>query len=294
MKRTLSYQHPLHQILKYHCRELLAPNTFGVPNLLGENKLAAVLFAFGSQGAYRILNDTYKLTTWGITDYRGNIKKRGLDNKRLLPYFPVRDDGYIILNVIEKMVKGYVDLYYKREKDVEEDRELQAYLNELSSDGTGPNGGIGRIKEFPVNVKTKQELCDILSRIIGHMVLYHTSVNYVTTDYPEYIPNQPTKLYNDTRVGEGEFSVYRLPNRLTSAVQGSAFNLLGVLRFDTLFDYGNELQDDKAVNLVNSVYIHLTKVVQPCLQRKNQMRKEMGDLTYPYFIPKWLPNGIQT
>lgn len=28
---------------------------------------------------------------------------------------------------------------------MEEDRELQAYLNELSSDGTGPNGGIGRV-----------------------------------------------------------------------------------------------------------------------------------------------------
>lgn len=35
--------------------------------------------------------------------------------------------------------------YYKEEKDVKEDVELQAYLNELSLDGTGPNGGIGRV-----------------------------------------------------------------------------------------------------------------------------------------------------
>ena len=28
---------------------------------------------------------------------------------------------------------------------VEDDKELQAYLNELSLNGTGPNGGIGRV-----------------------------------------------------------------------------------------------------------------------------------------------------
>jgi len=35
--------------------------------------------------------------------------------------------------------------YYKEDKDVQEDKELGAYLNELSVNGTGPNGGIGRV-----------------------------------------------------------------------------------------------------------------------------------------------------
>lgn len=35
--------------------------------------------------------------------------------------------------------------YYKEDKDVQQDKELQAYLNELSLNGTGPNGGIGRV-----------------------------------------------------------------------------------------------------------------------------------------------------
>ena len=35
--------------------------------------------------------------------------------------------------------------YYKEDKDVQEDKELRAYLNELSVNGTGPNGGIGRV-----------------------------------------------------------------------------------------------------------------------------------------------------
>ena len=37
-------------------------------------------------------------------------QRRGLDDKKLLPYFPYRDDGEQILEVIENMVKEYVDL----------------------------------------------------------------------------------------------------------------------------------------------------------------------------------------
>ena len=37
-------------------------------------------------------------------------QSRGLDDRELLPYFPFRDDGIIILTVIEAMVKDYVNL----------------------------------------------------------------------------------------------------------------------------------------------------------------------------------------
>ena len=77
-------------------------------------------------------------------------------------------------------------------------------------------------------------------------------------------------------------------------IQSSAFNSLGAFRFDTLFDYGNELEDINAVNLVNGYYSYLMHVVQPRMQDENRKRKERGQLTYPYFIPRWLPNGIQT
>ena len=77
-------------------------------------------------------------------------------------------------------------------------------------------------------------------------------------------------------------------------IQSSAFLSLGEFRFDSLFDYGNELQDVDAVNLVNSYYNYLMTVVQPHMQEENEQRKKTGHLTYPYFIPRWLPNGVQT
>lgn len=54
-----------------------------------------------------------------------------------------------------------------------------------------------------------------MTRIISQLSVQHAAVNYPLSDYAEYTPNLPTKLYNDTRVKEGEFSELRLPNGKT-------------------------------------------------------------------------------
>ncbi|XP_073245917.1 polyunsaturated fatty acid 5-lipoxygenase-like isoform X2 [Porites lutea] len=294
LKRTFSSQHPLHQILKFHCREITVPNTFGTPKLVNEEAFMDLLFAHGNTGTIRLLKDSHKVATWEVTNLKEEVKKRGLDDRRLIPYFPYRDDGEEILGVIDDVVEKYVSLYYKDDKAVQEDKELEAFLNELSLNGTGENGGIGRIQKFPARIDSKEELCDIVTRIISHLSLQHTACNFLLADYAVYIPNLPTKLYNDTRVKEGEFSVYRLPNRVTSAIEASFSNSLASLRFDSLFDYGNSLEDSKAANIINNHYSYLMRVVQPKLQERNKKRKDKDDLTYPYFIPRWIPNGVQT
>ncbi|XP_044164783.1 allene oxide synthase-lipoxygenase protein-like [Acropora millepora] len=288
LKRAMSSKHPLHQILKYHCRDVTIPNSIGTPALIDEGEYMDKLFAFGSNGTGRLLTDAQKIATWEATDFRGELKRRGLDNKELLPYFPYRDDGEKILEVIEIIVKEYVDLYYDADKDVKRDWELTNYLKELS------DSSYGKIKGLPKRIDTKQELNDLVTRIISQLTIQHAAVNYPLSDYAQYIPNLPTKLYNDTRVEEGEFDVLRLPNRKTSSIEASFTNSLALYRFDTMFDYGNNLKETRAVKLLNEYFGYLMNVVQPEMQLKNQQRKDNGDLTYPYLIPRWLPNGIQT
>lgn len=295
LKRTLSSAHPLHQMLKYHCRDVTVPNTIGAPNLLAEGQIVDKLFAFGNKGAIRLLTKAHPLTTWDVTDFKNEIRKRGVDNKTVLPYYPYRDDGEQILKIIELIVKNYVNLYYNNDEDVKNDHEFQRYLHELSIDSPSIcDGGYGKIRGLPSKIDTKEELSDFVTRIISQLSIQHAAVNYPLTDYAEYTPNLPTKLYNDTKLKEGEYSDLRLPNLNTSAIEAAVHNGLGLFRFDTLFDYGNELRDPKAVKLINVWYSYLMSVVQPAMQEKNRKRKEDGFLTYPYFIPRWLPNGIQT
>ena len=75
-----------------------------------------------------------------------------------------------------------------------------------------------QIEGLPPKLNSKKELREFVSRLICHVTVQHTALNYELADYGSYVPDTPTKLYNDTRVKEGEFSVYRLPNRETAAV----------------------------------------------------------------------------
>ena len=77
-------------------------------------------------------------------------------------------------------------------------------------------------------------------------------------------------------------------------LQASFTNSLATFRYDTLYDYGNDLKDSKAKEVVNRYHRYLMNVVQPDLEAENKKRLYNGDLTYPYLLPKWLPNGIQT
>ena len=74
LQRTLSSSHPLHQILKYHCRDVTVPNTLGVPKLLNEGQFTDQLFAFGNNGTTRLLTNAQPLSTWDVTDFRNEIK----------------------------------------------------------------------------------------------------------------------------------------------------------------------------------------------------------------------------
>ena len=76
LKFALSVLHPLHQILRYHCREVTVPNTIGTPKLIDNGQLMDQLFAFGHIGTDRLLKDAYPLSTWDITDFRSELKVR--------------------------------------------------------------------------------------------------------------------------------------------------------------------------------------------------------------------------
>jgi len=71
-------------------------------------------------------------------------------------------------------------------------------------------------------------------------------------------------------------------------------NALASFRYDTLFDYHDKLDDEEAKKIVRKYYNRLRETVQPDLEREDKKRLANGDLTYPYYLPSWMPNGIQT
>lgn len=77
-------------------------------------------------------------------------------------------------------------------------------------------------------------------------------------------------------------------------IQNRAFISLSSLRLDRLFDYGNLLEDGRARDVLYKHYSNLVNKVEKVLDEKNKIRYNTGFLTYPYMLPRWLPNGVQT
>ena len=72
--RHLSSLHPLHQVLKYHCRGLLPLNAQGTVTLLKEDRTLRSLFGYGNHGATILLRREYPKMIWGDIDLQENVE----------------------------------------------------------------------------------------------------------------------------------------------------------------------------------------------------------------------------
>ena len=72
--RHLSNKHPLHQILKYHCRGLIPLNKQGKFTLLNETKALRSLFPFGNEGGAKLMQNGYPGMKWNDIDLEENVK----------------------------------------------------------------------------------------------------------------------------------------------------------------------------------------------------------------------------
>ena len=72
--RRFSSQHPLHELLKYHCRGLIAANTIGSPSLVMKGGYMDQLTAMGTAGTVLLLQRGYKTLSWNDTDFHLDIR----------------------------------------------------------------------------------------------------------------------------------------------------------------------------------------------------------------------------
>ena len=74
LNRQISDHHPLHEILKYHCRGMLPLNANAGPSFFGESGSANIMFGFGSPGAIKLVQRGFKKMIWNDIDLENNLK----------------------------------------------------------------------------------------------------------------------------------------------------------------------------------------------------------------------------
>lgn len=85
-----------------------------------------------------------------------SLRARGLidyEHGPALKSFPFYEDTTVLMKVIGEFMSSFIDSYYKSDRDVANDRELQAWLKE-----TVP----GKVHDFPKHISTKKDITEIL------------------------------------------------------------------------------------------------------------------------------------
>ncbi|XP_058963489.2 polyunsaturated fatty acid 5-lipoxygenase-like [Pocillopora verrucosa] len=286
--RRLSKLHPLHQLLKHHCRGLLGTNALGYPFLMAPgNGSIDKLMLIGRQGAMTMMRRAYNDLSWEKTDFLVNIKKRGLGDKEKLPYFPYRDDGLLIYHSLSNMVKEFVGKYYRSNREVMIDKELQDFARDVSV-------GSGKVKGFPTKITSKFCLASHLVRIMWMTSAQHSVINYPVNHYGALTFNSPTKLYKDKMTAMGHYGFTNLPRSFTCMTQSALSMTLAAMHYDRLLDFVPKFPEENGKSVLQKYHDYLDGEVTSKITQRNKQRFKEGHLPYPYLLPAWIANSIHT
>jgi len=180
MLRCLPPAHPIHKLLKENFQFIVFVNTGGREIVLGGGLDS--IYAVGSNGTLDLMKKHFSRMTFDDFDFMKDIEKRGLGE---IQNFYHRDDGKKMWSAMEEYVSDFIDSYYKSDKDIKEDYELQDFVKEVS------DNGFVRLRQMnsPKKIQHKDELKSLLVKIIFTTTAKHSSFNFF--EYQRFIPNAP-------------------------------------------------------------------------------------------------------
>ena len=279
--------HPVYQIMLYHCEGTIPHIALTYSTLVAPHKFGHQLFSISNSGYINLTVAGYKKFKYGTLAYDNLIKAHGLKSKKL-KYYPFRDDGKIIWSAFKRFAIAFTNMYYKSDEDVENDKELQSFANQISIDGGKGDayGGKGNIVGFPHVFKMKDQMQTFITRFLWQIAM-HGAVNYPLEPWVSFIPLSPTKLYN----GVNTF-YHALPDRNTTIGSITFAELLGNMRINRIFDYYKKIEDKRLSKLIRKYHFHFHNCIQKLLERRNMKRKMKKQMGFQYLEPKWLTNSI--
>jgi arachidonate 15-lipoxygenase len=294
-QRQLATSHPLNVLFTKHFAALLVINELGKLTLLktGPDGIINQLLECGlggqdgaAVGTTGLISAAYKGWAFDELDFAGEITRRGLGDASLT-YFPYRDDGTLVWDVLGRYAHDYVALYYKSDGDVTGDYELQGWANELRT--------VGNVASLPA-LETVATLVTVVQRLLWTAGPQHAAVNFPQIDYTTFIPNSPYAPYFmpkrlETDPIDQAQVLACLPPVAGTTLQVQVSYLLAGYHYDRLLDYADQLSPD-AKAVCARYFAELKEKVEPEVARRNLQRQgQAGLLAYPYFLPSNIPNS---
>ena len=192
--RNLPDAHPLYRLLQPHFRYTIGINTAARAKLINPGGLIDNAFSIGGRGREIFTERASKIYDVHETNIKENAKKRGVDDRNLLPNYHYRDDGILIWDAIESYVREIIDIFYKSDDDVKEDTEVQSWANEVHFHAFPGYNGAKDGHGFPDKIETREDLILYCTLIMFTGSAQHAVVNFGQFDIYGFVPNAPFAL----------------------------------------------------------------------------------------------------
>nr|XP_010983593.2 arachidonate 5-lipoxygenase isoform X1 [Camelus dromedarius] len=290
MYRQLPAVHPIFKLLVAHVRFTIAINTKAREQLICEYGLFDKANATGGGGHVQMVQKAMQNLTYSSLCFPEAIKARGMDSMEDIPYYFYRDDGLLVWEAIKTFTAEVVDIYYESDQVVEEDLELQDFVNDVYVYGMRGRKASG----FPKSIKTKNKLSEYLTVVIFTASAQHAAVNFGQYDWCSWIPNAPPTMRAPPPTTKGVVTIEQivdtLPDRGRSCWHLGAVWALSQFQDNELFlgMYPEEHFIEKPVKEAMARFRKNLDAIVSVIAERNKKKK----LPYYYLSPDRIPNSV--
>ena len=217
--RNLPTAHPINKLLLPHFRFTMAINYRARLTLVNKGGLIDQAFAIGGNGVVEFFKRASKNYSVHWTNIEKSVKTRGVDDALQLPGYYYRDNGLKIFKYLKEFVSKVVNDFYKSDKKVTSDTELQNWASDIYNNGFPAYGG-KQGHDFPCNIKTREELIERCTVIMFTGSAQHASVNFGQYKIYGFAPNAPLSMRQPppTEKGVADYNTLMesLPDKFTA------------------------------------------------------------------------------
>ncbi|KAI4299383.1 hypothetical protein L6164_032850 [Bauhinia variegata] len=194
--RQLSVMHPIFKLLHPHMRYTMKINAMARETLINAGGIIETDF---TPGKYCMQISCAAYRDWWRFDLEAlpaDLIRRGVavpdttqphGLRLLIEDYPYASDGLLIWSSIEKLVKTYVNHYYKDANAIATDNEIQSWYRESINLG---HADLQNAKWWP-KLATPDNLASIITTIIWIVSAEHAALNFSQYPYGGYVPTWP-------------------------------------------------------------------------------------------------------
>uniref|UniRef100_W5KEZ0 Zgc:152891 n=1 Tax=Astyanax mexicanus TaxID=7994 RepID=W5KEZ0_ASTMX len=274
--RRLPEIHPLHQLLMPHIKTCLQINIQARGSLLSTN---------GVFDKVRVIisSTTVELNLF-VSSACSRHRTTGVEcSSQVCEY---------VLDACccSRFVGSWVDLYYSNDQEVQQDWELQSWIQEIFTEGFLSLAQTG----FPQSFQTTAELSTFLTMVIFSSSALHAAVNFSQVDFNLWMPNCPAAMLRPPPQVKGSVTEEELLSFLPDV--NSTCSVLTILLmlsqpaadYVALCHYREQYFSSGApCRLVEAVLKELKDISEDITKRNSKM-----DIPYPYLSPDNIENSV--